>query len=173
VADYLARLPGRLPAPGQAVPALVQLAAEVTTGQAVATAPAATVAVFRVPLPRVQTALRFEAVEAGPAAAALDRARVRAHRAAEADAARLDGRPRDVAAAEAAALGDPACTCVLALVVRADRAALEALAAAPGVRAVDAAPVGATGPELALAPLLPEQVERVDPVPDDGPVPAP
>jgi hypothetical protein len=60
---------------------------------------------------------------------------------------------------------------VLALVVRADRAALEALAADPGVRAVDAAPVGATEPELALSPLLPGQVERADPPPDDGPVP--
>jgi hypothetical protein len=57
------------------------------------------------------------------------------------------------------------------MVVRADRAALEALVASREVRAVDAAPVGATEPELALSPLLPGQVERVDPPPDDGPVP--
>ncbi|MCO1655914.1 hypothetical protein [Pseudonocardia humida] len=175
VADYLALLPERLPPPGQAAPALVQLAAEATTGQAAALVggpAAATVAVFRVPLTRVQTALRFEALDPGlPAAAALDSARLRAQRAAAADAARLADRPRDVAAAEAAALGEPACACVLALVVRADRVALEALAAAQGVRAVDAAPVGATEPELALSPLLPGQVERVDAPPDDGPVP--
>jgi hypothetical protein len=175
VADYLALLPGRLPPPGQAAPALVQLGAEATTGWAadlVGGSSAATVAVFRVPLPRVQTALRFEALEPGlPAATALDSARLRAQGGAEADAARLADRPRAVAAAEAAALADPACACVLAMVVRADRAALEALVASREVRAVDAAPVGATEPELALSPLLPGQVERVDPPPDDGPVP--
>jgi hypothetical protein len=175
VADYLARLPGQLPPPGAAAAALVQLAAEQPTERAaqLVGAPAATtVAVFRVPLPRVQTALRFEPLDPGPpAAAALDTARRRAQRSAEADAARLTGRPRDVATAESAALGDPACACVLALVVRGDRAALEALGAVPGVRAVDAAPVGATEPELALSPLLPGQVDRADPPPDDGAVP--
>ena len=60
---------------------------------------------------------------------------------------------------------------MLALVVRADRAALEALAGRPGVRAVHAAPAGVTERELALSPLLPEQIERADPLPDDGPVP--
>jgi len=177
VAEYLAQLPTRLPPPGRVAPALVQLGAEATTAGAAAlvAAPAtATVAVFRVPLERVQTALRFEALDpALPAAAALDAARQRARQGADADAARLADRPRAVAAAEAAALADPACDCVLALVVRADRAGLEALAAAPGVRAVDAAPVGATEPELALSPLLPGQVDRVDAVPDDGPVPPP
>jgi hypothetical protein len=62
---------------------------------------------------------------------------------------------------------------VLAVVVRADRAALEALAARPGVRAVDAAPVGTTERELALSPLLPGQLTRAEPPPDDGPVPPP
>ncbi|WP_214406472.1 hypothetical protein, partial [Pseudonocardia lacus] len=79
VADYLALLPGRLPPPGEPVPALVQLTAEATVGAAaglVAAPSAATVAVFRVPLPRVQTALRFEALDPGvPAATALDTAR--------------------------------------------------------------------------------------------------
>jgi len=175
VADYLAALPGRLPPPGQVAAALVQLPAEATTARAaelVGGPAAATVAVFRVPLDRVQTALRFEALDSGlPAAIALDAARQRARAAADADAARLADRPRAVATAEAAALAEPGCACVLALVVRADRAALEALAADPGVRAVDAAPVGATEPELALSPLLPGQVERADPPPDDGPVP--
>ena len=49
--------------------------------------------------------------------------------------------------------------------------ALEQVAAQPGVRAVHAAPAGTTRVELALAPLLPGQTERVDPLPDDGPVP--
>ena len=76
-----------------------------------------------------------------------------------------------MAAAEAAALSAPAAACVLALVVRADRAGLEALAARPGVRAVQAAPAGVAARELALAPLLPEQTRPADPLPDDGPVP--
>jgi hypothetical protein len=46
------------------------------------------------------------------------------------------------------------------------------VAARPGVRAVHAAPAGVTARELAIAPLLPEQAERVDPPPDDGPVPS-
>ncbi len=169
VADYLARLPAELPPPGVKVLALVQLAAGRPT--ATITGDVVTV-VFRAPLPRVQTALRFEALEPGvPLATAADTAADRARLAAGADAVRLTGRPRDVAAAEAAALADPDCACVVALVARADRAGLEALAAVPGVRAVQAAPVGVTAPELALAPLLPEQTGSADPPPDDGPVP--
>lgn len=178
VAGYLARLPGQLPAPGAEAAALVQLTAEIGTGQAAGLAgsapgaPRPTVAVFRVPLPRVQTALRFEPLDPGvPVAAALDTARERARLGAEADADRLSGRAGGVAAAEAAALADPACPCTVALVVRGDRAALETTAARPGVRAVDAAPAGVTERELALAPLLPGQLERADPLPDDGPVP--
>jgi hypothetical protein len=174
VADYLARLPGQLPAPGATAPALVQSAAGWTDEQAAALVPAgaATTAVFRVPLARVQTALRFEQLETGrPLAAALDAARERARMAADADVTRLTGRSRDIAAAESAALADPACACTVALVVRADRTGLDALATTAGVRAVDAAPAGTTERELALAPLLPEQVDRADPPPDDGPVP--
>lgn len=175
VADYLARLPARLPADGAVAPALVQLGAAVDPVAAaglVAPGAPATVAVLQVQLPRVQTALRFQPIDpALPPATALQTAREQARRSADADAGRLTGRPRDVAAAEAAALADPGCRCVLALVVRGDRAALLALAADPGVRAVDAAPVGLTERELALAPLLPGQLERADPVPDDGPVP--
>uniref|UniRef100_UPI003FD88ADB hypothetical protein n=1 Tax=Pseudonocardia nigra TaxID=1921578 RepID=UPI003FD88ADB len=98
-------------------------------------------------------------------------ARERAAAAAAGDATRATGRPGDVAAAEAARLGDPGCACVLALLVRSDRAGLEIVAAQPGVRAVHAAPADAGARELALAPLLPEQTERADPPPDDGPVP--
>jgi hypothetical protein len=46
------------------------------------------------------------------------------------------------------------------------------VAARPGVRAVHAAPAGVTARELAIAPLLPDQVERADPLPDDGTVPS-
>ncbi|MGE3286927.1 MAG: hypothetical protein AB7J32_12615 [Pseudonocardia sp.] len=196
VAAYLARLPAELPAPGTEALALVQLTAEMTPaeaadlagvpaagssgngpdggGQAITAAGARLASVvFHVPMPRVQSALRFVAVEPDPSpVAALDRAREHARFLADADATRLTDRQAAVASAEAVALTDPACRCVLAVVVAADRAGMDALAARPGVRAVHAAPAGVTAPELALSPLLPEQHARADPVPDDGPVPA-
>jgi hypothetical protein len=173
VAAYLARVPATLPPPGVAVPALVQLAEPVTAAEAVATVAGTTprTAVFRVSLPRVQTALRFVGLEPGvPIDIALDSARVRAEQAAGADAGRLPGRVGAVAAVEATELASPSCRCVLALLVDADGAALAAVATRPGVRAVEGAPAGTVEP--ALSPLLPEQARRVEPVPDDGPVPA-
>ena len=173
VAAYLARLPATLPPAGGRALALVQLAAEATVPDALAAVAGTTplIAVFRVPLPRVQTALRFVALEPGvPVATALDNARVRAEREAAADASHLTDRPGAVAAAEAAALGRPDCRCVVALVVDGDDAGLDAVARRAPVRAVEAAPPGTTGAELALSPLLPEQTARADPPPDDGPV---
>ena len=174
VAGYLARLPATLPPEGVRAPALVQFGAEAAPADALAAVAGTTplTAVFRVPLPRVQTALRFVALEPGvPPATALDNARVRAERAAAADAG-LPDRPGAVAAAEAAALGRPDCRCVVALVVDGDRAGLSALSGRPAVRGVEAAPSGTAEAELALSPLLPEQTARADPPPDDGPVPA-
>ena len=171
VAAYIASLPA--PAAGVA-PALVQFSAEQTLDGAAALGAGGTIAtaVFRASLPRVQTALRFEALDPGaPPGPALDVARQRAGSAASGDAVRLAGRSRDVAAAEAALLAEPDCVCVVALVVRAGGPALRALASRPGVRAVDAAPPGTTDRELALSPLLPDQAGRADPLPDDGPVP--
>ncbi|HVL83077.1 MAG TPA: hypothetical protein VM367_02100 [Pseudonocardia sp.] len=174
VAGYLAGLPARLPPAGAAVPALVQFTGELTPDAALG-AVAGTVphtAVFHVPLPRVQTALRFEPLEPGvPPPTALGSARDRAQLAALADARRAGGRPGAVAAAEAEVLARPACRCVLAVLVVGDRAGLQAVAVRPGVRAVDPAPPGTTVREVALAPLLPVHEGRVGPVPDDGPVP--
>jgi hypothetical protein len=175
VSAYLARLPAELPAPGVEALALVQFSAELPGAaavQAVAGAGPVTAA-LRVPLPRVQTALRFEPLEPGiPPPTALDTARQRAQQQAAADAQQQPGRAADIAAAEARALADPATPCVLAVVVRAERGVLEGLATRPDVRAVHAAPAGVTARELALAPLLPGQVERADPLPDDGEVPS-
>ena len=174
VAAYLARVPATLPAGGDHAPALVHLSATATPAEAVAAVAGTTplTAVFRVVLPRVQTALRFEDLETGmPPVTALDNGRARAQQAAATDA-RLPGRPGGVAAAEAAALERSDCPCLVALVVDGDRAGLGAVAARPAVRAVEAAPPGTAGRELALAPLLPEQTVRADPLPDDGPVPA-
>ncbi|SFN83754.1 hypothetical protein SAMN05216207_102285 [Pseudonocardia ammonioxydans] len=191
VAGYLAGLPGSLPPPGPAVPALVQFDRPLdAAGAAAAAGPAGAgveTAVFRVPLDRVQTALRFEPVTGtGEVTGALGVARERALFGAEADAGRAQQaaagatapearaaltRRAAVAAAERRALADPGCACVIALVVRADRAGLEALAGRDGVRAVQAAPPGTTAQELALSPLLPQQRTTALPPPDDGPVP--
>ena len=174
VAEYRADLARQLPPPGETVLALVQLTGQLDVRSAAALAGRTPVetAVFRVPLPHVQTALRFEPVTGtGDPAGALEVASGRAASAAAADASRLTGRPRDVAAAERRGYDDPSCRCVLALVVRADRARLAAMAADPSVRAVHAAPPGSRTQDLAIAPLLPEQRTAADPVPDDGPVP--
>ncbi|ANY05077.1 hypothetical protein [Pseudonocardia sp. HH130630-07] len=188
VAGYLSSLPAQLPPPGERVPALVQLG-QPLDARAVAAlgAPGTTTAVLRVPLDRVQTALRFEPVTGtGDPVAALGVARERAAFAAEADADRARRAVPDaatpqaresltrraaVAAAEHRALAGPGCRCVVALVVSADRAGLEALAGRDGVRAVQAAPPGTPGQALALSPLLPEQTTAATPPPDDGPVP--
>jgi hypothetical protein len=204
VAAYLAGLPARWPAPGaQAVPALVQFGTELD-GPGVARLLAGVTpatAVFRVPLPRVQTALRFEALPpvdlADPVLGTQRRlalAQQAAARDASAAAGRLSGRPASVARYEAAVLGggptgaatgvpaggatgEPAgeaapCRCVLAVLVVGDRAGLSRLAEQPAVRAVDAAPAGTPTSGVALAPLLPEQAGAAGPVPDDGPVPS-
>jgi hypothetical protein len=174
VAAYLARIPATLPPEGSRAPALVQLFAAATPAEALdAVAGASPVtAVFRVPLPRVQTALRFVDLEPGvPAGVALENARVRAQQAAAADTG-LTGRPGVVAAAEAAELDRADCRCVVAMVVDGDRTGLATIAGRAAVRAVEAAPPGTTGVALALAPLLPEQTVRADPLPDDGPLPA-
>ena len=174
MAGYLARLLATLPPDGARAPALVQIprrrrrpggARRGRRGDAVT-------AVFRVPLPRVQTALRFVALEPGC------RSRRRWTTPGCGRSGRpprciaLTGRPGAVAAAEAAVLGRPDCRCVVALVVDGDREALSALAGRAPVRAVEAAPPGTAEAELALSPLLPEQTTRADPPPDDGPVPA-
>jgi hypothetical protein len=220
VAAYLAGLPARWPAPGApAVPALVQFGTELdgaSVARLLAGVTPAT-AVIRVPLPRVQTALRFEALPpvdlADPVLSAQRRlalAQQAAARDASAEAGRLTGRAASVARYEAAVLGGglggaaggaqtgaapggpsgaapgaqsgaapgapsgapTPCRCVLAVLVVGDRAALSRLASQPAVRAVDAAPAGTPTSGVALAPLLPEQTQAADPVPDDGPVPS-
>jgi hypothetical protein len=169
VTDYVARAATSLPPAGTTTLALAQYADERTVADV--QAPGTPVeAVFRVDLPRVQTALRFQPLEPGvPVTVALDSARQRAAAAATSDAGRLTDRPRAVATAEAAALTRPDCACIVALVVSADGAALGRAAA--GVRVIEASPPGVTLRELALSPLLPEQAGRADPLPDDGPVP--
>ena len=183
VARYLARAAVSLPVRGTGPAwALVQLedhldaATAAALTQDVATQDVATQdvrisrVVLRVPLPRVQTALLtrpvpgqrpVEEIAAAMRSTAGDRQAVAAPATA--------GRAGEVAAAEARRLRE-GCACVVALLVRGDRAALERLATRRQVRAVHAARVGTPPQGLALAPLLPEQREAAGPVPDDGPV---
>ncbi|HWN28106.1 MAG TPA: hypothetical protein VNP37_14150 [Actinomycetospora sp.] len=184
VTGYLARIRDVPPGPPGPRPALVQF----TTGQDPAGAAEALAgvpvreAVFRVPLPRVQTALRrvpLDDTGTVDLATALRLAETQAANRAGELARTAQGRPATVAAAESARLG-AGCACVVAAVVEVDPSALPELTAQPGVRAVEVAPAGARAGALAVSPLLPEQTddgrdppETVGPVPDDGPVPPP
>lgn len=135
-------------------------------------------AVFRLDLPRVQTAVRRLSLTViggpdapGAVADAVRAAETQAANQARAQARASDGRAGAVATTEADALS-ARCACVLALVVRGAPAALGAVAGREGVRAVEVAPPAARPEALAVSPLLPEQTAGsvVGPVPDDGPV---
>lgn len=175
VAGYLRRAEASLPAaqPGP-VWALVQLegylkpgpAAELTRGVRLSRV------VFRVPLPRVQTALITRDLPGQqPVAELTEVLRSAAQgRAAVASREVPGSRPAAVAAAEAEQL-QGGCACVVAMLVRGDGEALQVVAARPGVRAVHAATLDTPLRDLAISPLLPEQVDTAGPVPDDGTVP--
>jgi hypothetical protein len=175
VAGYLNRAARSLPAPGAGDAwALVQLDRHVAADVAARLVQRVRLArvVLRVPLPRVQTALTTRSIPGQQPAAEIEaalRAAAR-ERAAAAAAAPDDGRAAAVAAAEAQRLR-AGCDCVVAMLVRADHAALAGLARRDGVRAVHAAQPGTPPQGLALAPLLPQQRRVAGPVPDDGPVP--
>ncbi|MGB9282085.1 MAG: hypothetical protein WCB57_18715 [Pseudonocardiaceae bacterium] len=174
VAQYLRRAGASLPT-GNSGPvwALVQLdryltpapAAELVRGVRLSRV------IFRVPLPRVQTALitrdlpgQRPVTELSEAMHSAAQDRVAASREVP------TGRPAAVAAAEATQLRS-GCACVLALLVYGDGDALRIVAARPGVRAVHAALPDTPLQDLAISPLLPEQLDAAGPVPDDGPVP--
>jgi hypothetical protein len=161
--------------------ALVQFDAGLTpaaAAAAVGNAPALS-AVVRVPIPRVQTALRDVDLQPAPPEAAFRAALTTAAGQAGQDVvvAPAGTRRAAVAAAEAAALGRPDCGCLVAVVVRVPPADVAALRARPGVRAVQVAPPGTVRTRLAVSPLLPDQGPGrpdgpvVGPVPDDGSVP--
>lgn len=64
------------------------------------------------------------------------------------------------------------CACVVTVVVRGTSAELGEVAGRPGVRAVQALPPDAVSGKFAIEPLLPQNIDVVGPLPDDGPVPA-
>ena len=177
VAGYLARARVVPPGPPGPRPALVELTGGLDVGGAAALAgvPGVTAraAVFRVPLPRVQTALRQVTLDGSvDPATALRLAEAQAANRAGEQARTSTGRAAAVATTESARLS-AGCACVVALVVELDPSLVPALTSRPDVRAVEVAPGGARIGALAVSPLLPEQVETVGPVPDDGPVPPP
>ncbi|MFD4181922.1 hypothetical protein [Rhodococcus sp. NPDC058514] len=170
VADYLVRA-------GESVRgsdtdkrwALVTLGGEVTADEAYVLADGVRISgmLFRVPLDRVQTQLigvdvpsNEEAVRRSPGVAA---GRL------QGSAGEWDRQARiDAVSAGRLATG---CACVVGMTVRGDLAQLRALAARPGVRAVEALPADAVHGRFAVTPLLPEHTDVVRPGPDDGEVP--
>ncbi len=74
----------------------------------------------------------------------------------------------DAASAASFASG---CDCVVGLVVRAPADGLRSTAAQPLVRAVEALPADAVGGRFAVRAFLPDYVDVVGPLPDDGDVP--
>ena len=127
--------------------------------------------ILRVALPRVQTALIIRDLPGQRPVTELAQAeRSAAQDRLTASREATGGRPAAVAAAEAAQLRS-GCACVLALLVYGDGNALRTVAGRPGVRAVHAALPDTPLQDLAISPLLPEQVDSAGPVPDDGPVP--
>jgi hypothetical protein len=177
VADYLTRARRTLPTNGE-VWALVQLGEPVDAGTAAALVEGVRLsrAVYRVPLPRVQTALVTVPLPGQHPAAELRDAQRRAaderQQAGERAVTSGQSRAADIATAEAAELR-AGCACVLALFVRADRAGLDAVAVRPPVRVIHAATPELPLQAVAVSPLLPEQRDVVGPVPDDGPIPTP
>ena len=180
------RVPGRAaralpPAGAVGVPALVQFGDEHDLADVVTLLAGAGVTpeqvVFRVPLLRVQTALRFERLPtvdlADPVEAAQRRlalAQQGAQRDAEAESATLTGRQAQLARYRGRGAHRSGQVCAGNTGGRRP-SGVDPAPARPGVRAVDAAPKGTPVTGVALAPLLPEQTEVAGPVPDDGPVP--
>ncbi|MGC1215723.1 MAG: hypothetical protein WA890_31255 [Micromonospora sp.] len=193
-ADELARLTGSSPpATGDGTWALVSFSTYLTP-QRVASAlggvPVSAV-IARVPLPGRQTEIvRIAAMRVpddvvagmGEVAARKDREaadyRARAAAptaAADAELRRVYDTGAQVSAQEAAAYR-AGCACVYAAVVRGAPPALRALAARPGVRAVDPAPEVRRLDRTVFTPPLPEQRDVVRPPSDDGlpgPTPTP
>jgi hypothetical protein len=127
--------------------------------------------ILRVALPRVQTALIIRDLPGQrPVTELAEAERSAAQDRLTASREATGGRPAAVAAAEAAQLRS-GCACVLALLAYGDGDALRTVAGRPGVRAVHAALPDTPLQDLAISPLLPEQVDSAGPVPDDGPVP--
>lgn len=151
--------------------ALVSFAESASTEQAVQVGVGERIAqvLVRVPLDRVQTPVITISVSGSPESILGSE---------DAAATTLQGsmgqwdRQSQIDAASAPRLA-AGCDCVVGLIVHAAPDALRAMEATEGVRAVEALPVGATAGKFAVRALLPDYVDVVGPLPDDGPVPSP
>jgi hypothetical protein len=174
VAEYLRRAGASLPAGPTPHWALVQLDSYLTPDRAAELARGVRLSrvVFRVPLPRVQTALITRDLPGQQPVSDLAAAQQSAAAERLAASRTASGSRRAaVDAAEAAQLRR-GCACVLALLVFGNGDALRTVAARPSARAVHAALADTSIQDLAISPLLPEQDEIAGPVPDDGPAPS-
>ncbi|MCZ4560015.1 hypothetical protein O4160_04095 [Rhodococcus sp. IEGM 1401] len=142
---------------------------ELTAEQAYAVADGIRISqvLLRVPLDRVQTPILTVGVPGSERSVLNSTARA-ASLATESFGAR--DRQAQIAAVSRQRLLD-GCACVVTLVVRATPAELSELAGRADVRAVQALPPDAVSGKFAVEPLLPEHVDVVGPLPDDGPVP--
>ncbi|OZF28795.1 hypothetical protein [Rhodococcus sp. 14-2483-1-2] len=171
VTDYLARAEASLrsdntePRWGS-----VSFDRELTAEQAYAVADGIRISqvVLRVPLDRVQTPILTVGVPGSERSVLNSTARA-ASQATESFGA--GDRQAQIAAVSQRRLLD-GCACVVTVVVRGTPAELTELAGRADVRAVQALPPDAVSGKFAVEPLLPEYVDVVAPLPDDGPVPA-
>lgn len=65
------------------------------------------------------------------------------------------------------------CDCVVGLVVHAPASSAQSIQVKAGVRAVESLPADATAGKFAVRALLPDYIDVVGPLPDDGPIPPP
>ncbi|OZC80054.1 hypothetical protein CH274_12435 [Rhodococcus sp. 06-418-5] len=121
----------------------------------------------RVPLDRVQTPILTVGVPGSERSVLNSTARAASLAAASFG---VGDRQTQIAAVSQRRLLD-GCACVVTVVVRGTPAELTELAGRPDVRAVQALPPDAVSGKFAVEPLLPEYVDVVGPLPDDGLVP--
>ncbi|OZC64344.1 hypothetical protein CH276_11930 [Rhodococcus sp. 06-470-2] len=121
----------------------------------------------RVPLDRVQTPILTVGVPGSERSVLNSTARAASLAAASFG---VGDRQAQIAAVSQRRLLD-GCACVVTVVVRGTPAELTELAGRPDVRAVQALPPDAVSGKFAVEPLLPEYVDVVGPLPDDGLVP--
>ncbi|MGV8871466.1 MAG: hypothetical protein ACOH2Q_02980 [Rhodococcus sp. (in: high G+C Gram-positive bacteria)] len=175
VADYLARAATTLVTDDESSPdeprwGSVSFERELTAEQAYAVADGVRISqvLFRVPLDRVQTPILTVGLPGSERSVlnSTDRAAGQAQ-----ESFGMGDRQSQIAALSQRRLRG-GCACVVTLVVRGTPDRLTDVAGRAGVRAVEALPPDAVSGKFAVEPLLPEYVEIVAPLPDDGLVPA-
>lgn len=171
VTDYLARAEESLLG-NDAEPrwGSVSFDRELTAEQAYAAANGVRISMvlFRVPLDRVQTPILTVGVPGSERSVLNATARAAGQ---IQELFGVEGRQAQIAAVSQRRLLS-GCACVVTLVVRGTAAELSEVAGRDGVRAVEALPPDAVSGKFAVEPLLPQYIDVVGPLPDDGPVPA-